>query len=234
MINLSNFLDEIEEHFRQEYPREGCGVLALKKGKLYWIPCTNTAFSNENFQIDFSEYTKIKRTHTVVGIVHSHPDASCKPSQHDINSCNFIGIPYYIFSYPEMEMFILSPEKNSVELYGRDYKFGVTDCFEAARDYYQTQNILLPERELFEDDWWLKGLNYFSEEKLKEWKFSKVKNPQRNDLLVFSVSSKIPNHCGVYIGNDLFFHHAVQRLSCKEHLYPFWVKSLTGIYRYEA
>ena len=29
------------------------------------------------------------------------------------------------------------------------------------------------------------------------------------------------------------FHHAENRLSCRESLYPFWAKHLTGIYRYD-
>ena len=235
MSNLNNKLKDIEEHFTSEYPREGCGVLAVSKGKLAWIPCKNIADSDDDFVFDSKEYFKIKKTHDIVAIVHSHPDASCEPSTTDINNCNSLGIPYYIFSYPSMEMHILEPVKNYYPLIGRTYAFGVQDCFEAARDYYSLEaSIIIPSREPFEDDWWLKGLNYFTEEYLNAWNFNKVLTPEKNDLLVFSVSSKVGNHCGVYLGNDVFFHHATQRLSCRENLYPFWIKHLTGIYRYET
>lgn len=235
MLNSTSILKEIEDHFALEYPREGCGVLAVSKGKMKWIPITNIAKDTDDFVFDSMEYFKVKRTHDIAGIVHSHPDASCEPSTMDVNNCNNLGIPYYIFSYPNMDMHLLQPVKNYYPLIGREYKFGVQDCFELARDYYlEETSFIIPPREPFEDDWWLKDLNYFTEEYIKSWNFSKVQDPQKNDLLIFSVTSKIGNHCGVYLGNDVFFHHATQRLSCRENLYPFWVKHLTGIYRYET
>ena len=34
-------------HFGRCAPREGCGVLAVKRGKLKWIPCTNIAVDDD-------------------------------------------------------------------------------------------------------------------------------------------------------------------------------------------
>lgn len=234
VLNLSNCLNKILDHFESEYPREGCGVLAVKKGKLEWYPCTNVANDSDDFIIKSSEYLKIRRTSDIVAIVHSHPDTTSEPSSCDIANCNAVGLPYYIFSYPGMELTVVEPTINTAALLGRTYKFGISDCFEAARDYYTQEGIELPRRALYEDDWWLKGLDYFTEEHINTWGFNKVVEPKKNDLLIFAVGSKIGNHCGVYIGNDVFFHHATQRLSCKENLYPFWVKHLLGTYRYEA
>ena len=45
---------------------------------------------------------------------------------------------------------------------------------------------------------------------------------------------EVNNHCGVYLGNDIFYHHAEERLSCRENLYPRWHKWLVGAYRYAA
>ncbi len=56
-------------------------------------------------------------------------------------------------------MNIVEPVRETKELYGRDYEFGVNDCFEAARDYYLSTGLDIPNRPLFEDDWWDKGLN---------------------------------------------------------------------------
>ena len=30
--------EEIVEHFNAEYPREGCGVIGIQKGKSVWFP----------------------------------------------------------------------------------------------------------------------------------------------------------------------------------------------------
>ena len=230
------FIQEIEKHFEEEYPREGCGILSVVKGKKVWVPCTNLAENEDDFILDSTEFLKIKRTSDIIAIVHSHPDASPEPSEGDIKYCNTLGIPYYIFSYPEMELHILNPESNTTELYGRDYEFGVTDCFEAARDYLLTKSIVIPKRDMFEDDWWEKGLDYFREDLICDWGLRKVElgEMQPNDVLIFKVLADRNNHCGVYIGNDQFYHHANERLSCRENIYPLWHKYLTGAYRYDS
>jgi|TARA_B100001250_G_scaffold209047_1_gene179425 proteasome lid subunit RPN8/RPN11 len=228
------YLEEIQEHFEKEYPREGCGILAVVKGQKKWFPCTNIAEQGDDFIIDSQEYLKILRTTDITAIVHSHPDVTNEPSDNDIKYCNALGIPYYIFSYPDMELNIVSPKKDLTDLYGRDYKFGEMDCFEALRDYLSEQNIIIPPRAMFEDDWWDKDLDYFTEEIIKDWNHVPVKleDIQPNDVLIFKLMAKVNNHCGVYIGDDIFYHHAYNRLSCRESLYPVWYKSITGVYRY--
>ena len=152
-------IHDILEHFKQEYPREGCGVVSVVKGKEKWFPCTNIADDSNDFIIDSQEYLKLKRTTDIIAIVHSHPDASADPTETDIKYCNALGITYHIYSYPEMELKILEPVSSTTKLYGREYEFGVTACFEALRDYLLTQGIEIPLRLPFEDDWWKKGLD---------------------------------------------------------------------------
>ena len=227
-------INEIKSHFEAEYPKEACGIIGVVKGKKRWFPCKNIAQKEEDFIMSSDDWFRVKRQADILAIVHNHIHSSNEPSENDVNNCNALGIPYYIFSYPDLELNILEPKENFNPLIGREYKFGVNDCFEAMRDWLKSQGIKIPKRAAFEDDWWLKGLDYFTEEIISEWGFKKVNSPQRNDLLVFAVESSIGNHCGVYLGNDLFFHHAENRLSCRESLYPFWSKHIIGIYRYEA
>ena len=229
-------IHDIEQHFKDEYPREGCGVISIVKGKKKWFPCTNIAEEGEDFIIDSQEYLKLKRTTDIVAIVHSHPDSTSEPSQPDIKYCNALGIPYHIYSYPGMELTILDPIRSTTDLYGREYEFGVRDCFEATKDYLESRDILIPSRDLFEDDWWKKDLDYFTEDVIAEWNHVAVPlaELQENDVLIFNVNSEVGNHCGVYIGNECFYHHAEKRLSCRESIYPFWHKYLKGAYRYDS
>ena len=231
-----DFIEDIKQHFENEYPREGCGVLAVVKGKKKWFPCTNVAQDDEDFIIDSQEYLKLVRTTDIVGIVHSHPDRPSEPTKVDIDYCNALGIPYYIFSYPDLDLTVVEPENKVTDLYGREYEFGTKDCFEAMRDYLKTQDIIIPPRVMFEDDWWDKDLDYFSADVIKDWGGQPIEleDIEPNDVLIFQVMAPKNNHCGVYIGNDIFYHHAVNRLSCRESLYPAWHKSLTGAYRYAA
>lgn len=232
MIHL--FLDEIQEHFENEYPREGCGLLVVRKGKPEWIPCTNLAEVDEDFIIDSKEYLKAKRTTDIIGIVHNHPDSTAEASEADIANCNALGIDYYIFSYPDMDLNVLKPEVSTTDLYGREYKFGVADCFEASRDYLKTVGIDIFPRIPFEDDWWEKGIDYFTDEMMEEWGFKPVElsEAKKNDVIVFNVRSPIGNHCGIYLGNEVFYHHAENRLSCRESLHPFWSQNIKRVYRY--
>ena len=75
------------------------------------------------------------------------------------------------------------------------------------RDYLAIeQNISIPPRILFEDNWFEKGLDYFAPEIVKDWGGEEIsiEEIQKNDVLTFSVQSKVANHCGVYLGNDVF------------------------------
>ena len=64
---IQDFLHKIEQHFFREYPKEGCGLVGVQKGKAHWIPCENIAEINENFieqyeEDMYDEYCK-KRLH---------------------------------------------------------------------------------------------------------------------------------------------------------------------------
>ena len=132
-----------------------------------------------------------------------------------------------------MDLNTIEPKIRTNPLVGREYVFGITDCFEAARDYYlEYFNIDLKTREMFEDDWWFKGIDYFEEAYIKTYGFNKVEAPEVGDMLVFAVNSQVGNHCGIYLGDNTFFHHAVNRLSCREAISTLWVNSLIGVYRY--
>lgn len=229
-------IEEIKKHFEKEYPREGCGVIGIVKGKKRWFPCENVAADKDNFSLSSSDYLNIKRKADIFAIVHSHPDASNEASEHDINCCNAIGVPYYIFSYPEMDLNIVEPKKRAYPLIGREYEFGIKDCFEAMRDYLGSKDITIPPRIPFEDNWWNRDLNYFCSEVIEKWGGKEIPllDIKPNDVLIFKMRHTVPDHCGVYLGNDIFFHHAENRLSCRENLYPFWAEYITGAYRYVA
>ncbi len=228
-------IEEIEKHFESCYPKEGCGVLVAIKGRKEWVPCDNVSEDENSFVIDSKQYIAASRRGDIVGIVHSHPDGSSDASETDTKYCNAMGIPYYIFSYPDMDLNVVQPERAEKSLYGRDYEFGVNDCFEAMRDYLSSQNINIPSRAAFEDDWWHKKLDYFTDEIIENYGYAPVEgNMKPNDVIIFKINASVGNHCGVYLGDDVFFHHAENRISCRENLYPFWKQHISGVYRHEA
>ena len=103
-------IEDIQNHFKNCAPREACGVIVNNYGVIEYFPVTNIAKDKEDFIMDTDEYLSIYHSKEIVGIVHSHVNISCNPSKYDIIQCNAVQIPYYIFSYPSMEMHVLEPQ----------------------------------------------------------------------------------------------------------------------------
>ena len=122
-------LEAIQQHFREWYPKEGCGVIGVVKGKSKWFPCKNVAEDDDDFVIDSKDYIKASYQGDIVAVVHSHPDASPEPSETDVKQCNGLNLDYYIISIPEIQLEHLKPNRKDLPLIGREYEFGVTDCF---------------------------------------------------------------------------------------------------------
>ena len=60
------------------------------------------------------EYLNLRIRYNITGIVHNHINESNEASDSDIKNCNALQIPYYIFTYPEMDLNIVHPETINV------------------------------------------------------------------------------------------------------------------------
>lgn len=207
---------------------EPCAAIVARKGRYKLVALENKSADPENYFSLGSDFVALSLSNDVLFIVHAHPD-NCIPSEYDISCCNSLKIPYIVFNKYNLEHTIVYPS-NYKNLIGREYIFGKQDCFEACRDWYSLHGILLPSRNPeWKDDWWLEGLDYIRD--LENWGFKETTSLQYGDLLTFG--QDLNNHIGVYIDNDVFYHHAVNRLSCRENMYPFWGSMLKKVYRYE-
>ena len=72
-------------------------------------------------------------------------------------------------------------------------------------------------------------VNYF-EDLVDPWGGVEVKTPKRGDIIYFQIQSDIPNHCGVYLGEDKFIHARRKHLSCTDFL-PRWKKYIKSYIR---
>lgn len=230
---LNDLIDDIKTWLKScKDNKEPCAVVHLKKGKISLVPIENVSADPESyFILNHQDFTKLNLTGEILYIIHGHPE-DCIPSEYDIKCCEALNIPYVIFNRFNFEYKTIIPTKFKT-LSGRVYNFGTQDCFEAVRDWYREHNIYIAPRGDWVDDWWLEGYDYMADVE-SNWPFYEVKDLQYGDLLLFAVESDVSNHIGIYIDKDCFFHHAVNRISCKENLYPFWVKHLKKVYRYEG
>lgn len=224
-------ISQVKEHAHREAPRESCGVVIIKRGKRSYIECKNVSDQEDHFMIDPIQFTKLSLQGDIEYIVHSHTSGN-QPSDHDIKACNAVNIPYLIY-YNEYDTYRVLECKKRNHLIGRDYIFGEQDCFEAARDWFLAHNIIMPPRRKWLDNWWEHGYNYIANE-ISDWPIRQVNNLKYGDVLALQVEGDMPNHIAIYLDNDIIYHHAVNRLSCRENMYPFWGEIIHGIYRYEG
>jgi proteasome lid subunit RPN8/RPN11 len=218
----------IKEHAHREIPKESCGVVLIRKGRRSYVECTNIA-ELDCFKIDPVQFAKLQLSGDIEYVVHSHTSGN-KPSEHDISACSALKLPYLIY-YCETDTYSINYHEGYNKLLGRDYLYGKQDCFEAARDWFLVHGIIVPARKKWIDNDQDMNYNYMENEVL-DWPLEQVKTPIYGDVLLLSVLSKKPNHIAIYLENDMIFHHAVNRLSCRENMYPFWAENIYGIYRY--
>ena len=222
----------IEDHALACYPQESCGLIVVVKGKERYIPCRNIA-SGSNFAIHPEDYAAAEDVGAIIKIVHSHPNASPKPSQADIASCEKTGLPWLIISVPTMQVHEFKPTGYVTPLMGREFVHGVLDCYSFIRDYYQQiLNIEIPDFDR-SDNWWQAGDNLYLDG-YQSAGFRRVDDLQPHDVILMTVASKVPNHGAIYVGDNIIEHHQVSRLSSRD-VYGGWYRKITSHYlRHEA
>lgn len=201
---LEHILAAVREHAAAEYPRECCGLIVDIDGTQQYRPCSNTAAEpGEEFRIAPEEYAAIEDAGTVLAVVHSHPDATCRPSAADVAMCNASGLPWYILSWPENDWRCVEPLAQ-VPLLGRSFVHGVQDCWQVCADWYQRERGLEFPRYARTDGWWENATGpSLYEDQFADAGFAQVQQPQRGDLIVMSVGRTAhPNHAGIYLGAD--------------------------------
>lgn len=211
----------IKNYFESKYPQEACGIV-LKD--MTFIPCDNIADDVYNhFEIDTYDY--MKHEGNILAIVHSHPDGNDGPSKLDMKSQVATNVPFGLCVTRQGwtgPLWFFGDGIPEVDLVGRPFRHGPTgtdgkgDCFALIRDYYKTLGIKLNEYPR-DHQWWDKGEDmyesYFENEGFVEIHSSEVKD---NDSFMMAVNSKVINHAGVFVGNNLILHHLANRVSRHE------------------
>ena len=227
--------DAALKHAKEQDPRESVGVLIVIKGKEQYYPCNNlSTYSQQCFILDPEDYVKADALGEITAIVHSHPVTPPSPSQADKVSCEQSGLKWHIVN-PKTETWgYCEPTGYKPPLIGRQWVWGVTDCWSLVRDYYrENKNIILKdwERPTTPEEF-IK--NPMFEKCAADTGFAELKPEdklQNGDLLFMSILANGLNHVAVFIDGDVL-HHLADRLSTKEP-YNQWLLKCTGKrYRY--
>ena len=85
-------LAAIVRHARRERPKECCGLLVGRRGRVMWaVAMRNVADSRVRYRIDDAAHIEVRRVLrgfgpplAIVGVYHSHPAGDASPSETDV------------------------------------------------------------------------------------------------------------------------------------------------------
>ena len=227
--------DAALKHAKEQDPKESVGVLIVIKGKEQYYPCNNlSTYSQQCFILDPEDYVKADALGEITAIVHSHPVTPPSPSQADKVSCEQSGLKWHIVN-PKTETWgYCEPTGYKPPLIGRQWVWGVTDCWSLVRDYYKEQlniQLLDYQRPTTPQDFLDNPLFEQYAERTGFRELNKDEKLQKGDVLLMSILHPTLNHVAIFLGDDIL-HHLADRLSTREP-YNEWLLKCTGKrYRY--
>lgn len=233
-------LSAIYAQAEREAPRECCGLIAYSAelGKHYYVECRNLAgeAATDEFVLDPHGWTAADYFGDVVAVVHSHPHASANPSQADRRRCEDSGLPWLIVGWPSLQMVELAPEGWSAPLVGREFAFGIHDCYTLVQDFYARElGTQLPDFER-RDGFWQRGEHLYRDGLASAgFEVVQCERPRPGDGLLMRINSReVDNHAAIYLGDNLMLHHLHSQPSRLEMWDWPWQRRTTAIVRHRA
>ena len=230
MINRTTECEAIK-HALKEYPKESVGFVVLGK----YLPVENHAKEpNDEFAVEIGkDYPQ-----GLTALMHSHPKGNPEPTALDMRTQEAMDVPWGIVPIFQDGAtagpitWLSDTMWDEPPLLGREFMHGISDCYSLVRDYYwQEKEMILPiyPRSI---GWQDRGEDLLSINEFMRCGFERVLHNaiECGDIILFKIHSKLNNHCGVYVGNNLLLHHLQNRLSRREPINP-WLKMADSCWR---
>lgn len=244
-------LDAAREHAAAEYPRESVGLVVRTDDGEQYIAGRNISPNPErDFALHAEDYADAQDMGEIVCTVHSHPNGVPIPSHVDLLQCEASGHPGLIITLGGDPLHFgdtctYEPCGWFPPLKGREYFYGIFDCYALVRDWYQRERgVELPQFDHGPDLWWAKrlpdgtdnpsyrpGWSPF-EKHFSHAGFEPVKDALREgDVIVMQIKSDVPNHAAVYLDDGTILHHMHGRLSGVDVYGGYWAEVTRLAYR---
>lgn len=229
----------VEVYAHSQPHREVCGFLLERNGAEVVLPVLNVAKdATAHFEIRPQEYLEYELTGELRAIWHSHVNGrGPEPSQPDRASCENTRKPWWIYSVSARRWDLLLPSGHKIPLLGREFCYGVLDCFTLIRDYFRyskEDDPIAPGLEIeipwvyHEEEFWHKSQDMYGGY-YERCGFAKVPpiTLRTHDVICMAWDSKVAHHGAIYVGGNLILHHLYRRLS-KRDVYGDWYRRHTA------
>lgn len=215
---LEKLQDEFVKMAVAEYPNE-CGAVLVRFGKqVKLLPVDNIGKpSHLDLIVSQEQIDKLSAGGELVGFVHSHTNGNPEPSPVDKISCEKMGVPWHIFCLPLHTWTTYEPSGFVPPLVGREWVWGVMDCWSLVRDAYRQFGIFLNDYErgplyYYEGEskrrfiWHKDGWDMFVENCQAEG-FTEVRDIQPYDWLLMKYRCTNINHGAILLPGGDILHH---------------------------
>ena len=224
-------------HALEESPREACGLVVVVKGRERYWRCQNLSDDGDFFVLSPDDYADAEEAGEVTAVFHSHPKSLAIASDADRMGCEKSGLRWYICNPGSGTWCSIDPNGYKAPLIGRQWVWGVSDCWTLVRDWYQEElGIELRDWDRPRDNMAFDADPMF-ERCFEETGFvdAETNQPQKGDLVFMRLGDSTGlNHVGVYVGEQRLLHHVKGRLSSRDIWGGYYQKNTGRIVRYRG
>lgn len=213
---------KILEHAKSVTPHECCGFIVNGR----FEPAFNFSRDPENY------FNMRGLPDDVQAVVHSHPNGPFYPSKADMMQQITSALPWGIAAFDDEkeEVFWFGGCTHNVQLLGRGFRHGVTDCYSLIRDFYKSVlNLTLRE---FPREWeWWQNTGDLYDDGFTRAGFHEIpiNSLKPGDVILMGIRSNVSNHAAIYLGDGMILHHTSGRIGFD----PFHLSTIDNIERWQ-
>lgn len=118
-------------------------------------------------------------------------------------------------------------------LLGRQWEYGVNDCFSLVRDWYKLQDVVLPDFPRPEN---LETCYSIFLQNAEAIGFKQIALDRRSpgDILIMQLYTRTPMHAAILLPDEQILHQRQDSLSAIEPLRRYYVERIAAVFRYAA